>query len=198
MAVFSFLTGLLSHEGSQFITLLYCITATLVFYEVGWIVYCRFFHPFSGIPGPFLASFSRLWIAASVAGGRAEHQQRELHAKYGYLVRIAPNEVAVSDPSAVKIIYNIKSGYTKSDFYPPFAPNISTHGDHFTQLDEGKHAARRKLVNSVYSMSTILESEQYIDTCSDMFFEKMAQIAERGNAFDLGEWTQWQVMPHLR
>jgi hypothetical protein len=31
----------------------------------------------------------------------------------GPLVRIAPNEVSVSDPAAVKIIYNIKSGFTK-------------------------------------------------------------------------------------
>lgn len=191
MAVTSVLTGILSPAGYQTSSLLYYVAAALVLYEASWIVYCRFFHPFSSIPGPFLASFSRLWIGGSVSGGRAEHTQRELHAKYGHLVRIAPDEVAISDPSAVKIIYNIKSGFTKTSFYPPFAPNISPHGDHFTQLDETKHADRRRLVNSVYSMSTILESEEYLNACSDVFLEKMTQIAERGNAFDLGEWIQW-------
>jgi cytochrome P450 len=164
---------------------------SLALLELGWIIYCRFFHHYSNIPGPFLASFSRLWIASSVAGGRAEHDQRALHKKYGPLVRIAPNEVAVADPSAIKTIYNIKSGFTKTDFYPPFAPNISPHGDHFSQMNEAKHAERRKFVNSVYSMSTILESEKYIDACSDVFLQKMGKFAKQGGSIDLGEWIQW-------
>lgn len=191
MAFTTAVQAILSHGQYQSINFFYYLAAALVLYEAGWIFYCRFFHSFSTIPGPFVASFSRLWIGASVAGGRAEHTQRELHARYGHLVRIAPNEVAVSDPSAVKIIYNIKSGFTKTDFYPPFAPNISPHGDHFTQLDEAKHAERRRFVNSVYSMSTILESEQYIDACSDVFLEKMSHFAKKGVHIDMGEWVQW-------
>jgi hypothetical protein len=159
--------------------------------QVGWIVYCRFFHPLSGIPGPFLASFSRTWIGMAVAGGRAEHLQRSLHKHHGPLVRIAHDEVSVADPSAVKVIYNIKSGFTKTDFYPPLAPNISPHGDHFAQIDEAKHAERRKYVNAVYSMSTILESETYIDACTDVFLESMGRFAETGSKIDFGEWIQW-------
>ncbi|KAK5373387.1 hypothetical protein LTS13_005585 [Exophiala xenobiotica] len=188
------ITSSLPHVQFQFMDLLHFLLAALSLYALGWIMYCRFLHPFADVPGPFLASFSRLWIGASVAGGRAEHTQRELHKKHGALVRIAPNEVAVADPSACKIIYNIKSGFSKTDFYPPFAPKISSHGDHFTQLDEVKHAERRKYVNSVYSMSTILESEQYIDACSDVFVEKMGKFAETGVNIDLGEWIQWQVL----
>ncbi|OAP61609.1 hypothetical protein AYL99_03812 [Fonsecaea erecta] len=160
-------------------------------YEIGWIIYCRVWHPLADVPGPFAASFSRLWIAASVANGRAEHVQRRLHQQYGPLVRIAPDEVSVADPQAIKTIYGIKSGFTKTDFYPPFAPNISLHGDHFTQLDETMHAERRKYVNSIYSMSTILESEPYIDGCIDVFLDKMAQVARQGKEIDLGEWIQW-------
>jgi cytochrome P450 len=162
-------------------------------YEIGWIVYCRVWHPLANVPGPFAASFSRLWIGASVVSGRAEHVQRALHQKYGPLVRIAPDEVAVADPQAIKTIYSVKSGFTKTDFYPPFAPNISPHGDHFTQLDETRHAERRKYVNSIYSMSTILESEPYIDACIDVFVEKMANFARERKEIDLGEWIQWWV-----
>lgn len=169
--------------------------------QVLWIVYCRLLHPFAGIPGPFSASFSRLWIGSAVAGGGAEHLQRALHKKHGPLVRIAHDEVSVSDPSAVKTIYNIKSGFTKTDFYPPFAPKISPHGDHFTQLNEAKHAERRKYVNAVYSMSTILESETYINVCMDVFLEKMERFAATGSKIDVGEWIQWYVLneqPSLR
>ncbi|KAJ9646253.1 hypothetical protein H2204_000916 [Knufia peltigerae] len=132
-----------------------------------------------------------MWIGSAVSSGRAEHLERALHKQHGPLVRIAHNEVSVSDPSAVKIIYNIKSGFTKTDFYPPFAPNISPHGDLFTQLDEVKHADRRKYVNAVYSMSTILESETYINACTDVFLEKMERFAAESKEIDFGEWIQW-------
>lgn len=156
-----------------------------------WIVYARFFHPLAGIPGPFWASISRMWLGAQVSSGKSEYVQRELHRKHGPLARIAQDEVSVSDPDAIKIIYNIKSGFKKTDFYPPFAPNISPHGDPFTQLDEQKHADRRRYVQGVYSMSTILESEDYIASCSDMFLSKMSKFAEEGRTIDLGEWVQW-------
>ena len=189
---FPSLTALLLPSTGVFSVAFLCYILTGLFvYEAAWILYCRLFHPFSDIPGPFLASFSRLWIAASVAGGRAEHTQRSLHKQHGPLVRIAPDEVSVADPSAIKIIYNVKTGFTKTDFYPPFAPNISPHGDHFTQLDEAKHADRRRYVISVYSMSTILESERYIDDCCDTFVRKMSKFAEQRATIDLGEWIQW-------
>ena len=96
------------------------VTAVSV-YLVGWIIYCRYFHPLSYIPGPFLASISRAWISYKTLTGDMEHTQRALHKKYGnyyqctnvfspyanesgYLVRIAPNEVSCSDPEAIKVI----------------------------------------------------------------------------------------------
>ena len=178
-------------SGYSFTGVLGRVLVVFLLFEVGWILYCRFFHPLADVPGPFLASISRIWIARSVAGGRAEHTQRALHKRYGPLVRIAPNEVSVAEASAVKTIYNVKSGFTKTDFYPPFAANISPHGDHFTQLDEAKHTERRKYVSAVYSMSTILESEKYIDACSDVFLDKMAKFARTPASVDLGEWIQW-------
>ncbi|KAL2864115.1 cytochrome P450 [Aspergillus lucknowensis] len=167
------------------------LAPSVLLFSVGWLVYTRFFHPLSRIPGPFWASVSRYWLGYQVFTGKAEFVQRRLHEIYGPLVRIAPDEVSVSDPAAVKIIYGIKSGFTKTDFYPPFASGISPHGDHFAQQDEAKHSARRKLVNNIYSMSSVLESEQYIDTCTEVFLSKMAKFAEKGQVVDLGEWIQW-------
>lgn len=96
------------------------VTAVSI-YLVGWIVYCHFFHPLRSIPGPFLASISRAWVVFKTMRGDMEHTQRALHKKHGndyqranagpqqanetgYLVRIAPNEVACSDPEAIKVI----------------------------------------------------------------------------------------------
>jgi hypothetical protein len=42
-------------------------------------------------------------------------------------------------------------------------------------------------------MSSILESEAYLDGCSDVFLSKMAGFAKTGQSIDLGEWIQWYV-----
>ena len=140
------------------------LATVLALYYLSWTIYACYFHPYADIPGPTLAKISRLWIGASVGQGNVEHTQRALHRKHGPLFRIAHDEVSVSDPAAVEIIYNVKSGFTKTDFYPPFAPKISPHGDHFTQLDEKKHPERRKFLNHIYSMS---------NACGDVFLAKM-------------------------
>jgi hypothetical protein len=68
----------------MFLTLLQPIAIGLIIYEAGWLIYCRFFHPLRSIPGPFLASASRLWVVLNTAKGDMEHTQRALHKKYGH------------------------------------------------------------------------------------------------------------------
>jgi len=58
-------------------------------YVAGWFIYCRYFHPLSSIPGPFLASFSRVWIVFKTAMGDMEHTQRALHKKHGISIQSA-------------------------------------------------------------------------------------------------------------
>ena len=54
-----------------------------IIYLLGWIIYCRLFHPLRAIPGPFLASISRTWVVFKTWRGDMEHTQRALHAKHG-------------------------------------------------------------------------------------------------------------------
>lgn len=48
-----------------------------------WLAYSRFFHPLSGVPGPFLASATRLWYVHSMRQGSWDKVNRNLHARYG-------------------------------------------------------------------------------------------------------------------
>lgn len=76
-------------------------------------IYRRYFHPLSKYPGPFLASITRWWMVREIFSGAHEKHIRALHKKYGPIVRIAPNEVAIADPNAVKVIYSTGGGFTK-------------------------------------------------------------------------------------
>lgn len=65
------------------------------------------------IPGPFLAKFTPLWRYRIIWRGSAHEKYRELHEKYGPIVRIAPKVLAISDPTAIATIYGISSKFLK-------------------------------------------------------------------------------------
>ncbi|KAH7409032.1 cytochrome P450 oxidoreductase [Cadophora sp. MPI-SDFR-AT-0126] len=162
------------------------ILAAGVTYELGWILYCRYFHPLRSIPGPFLASFSRTWIVFMTASGSMEKTERALHKKHvGHLVRIAPNEVSCSDPEAIRIIYSTKKVFNKTDWYNTWTPPNLAYAGHFPTRDEKEHAERRRIVNNVYSMSSILESEGVIDSCTDQWCETVRELAKQKSVVDL-------------
>ncbi|KAF4958664.1 hypothetical protein FGADI_2212 [Fusarium gaditjirri] len=87
-------------------------------------------------------------------------------------------------------IHAVNAGFTKTDFYTPFAPHLSPHEDLFTQRDEKVHAQRRRFVNNLYSLSSILESEPHVDACTTSFKSRLDEFAARGDTFDLGLWLQ--------
>ena len=64
------------------LTLIQSLLASILAYLLGWIVYCRYFHPLRSIPGPLLASISRTWIVFKTMTGDMEHTQRALHKKH--------------------------------------------------------------------------------------------------------------------
>ncbi|RMZ80495.1 hypothetical protein DV736_g6662, partial [Chaetothyriales sp. CBS 134916] len=160
--------------------------------EVIWIIYARKFHPLAGIPGPWLASVSRLWVILKLHGGDMDIQQRQLHKTYGYLVRIAPNEIACSDPEAIQKLYRAQNPLTKTDFYPVWGSRvISKYPDNFSGVDERLHSQRRRIVNHVYSLSNVLQSEARIDRCTLILVDMFTRIAQNTDICDLGTWLQW-------
>jgi cytochrome P450 len=71
--------------------------------------------------GPFLASFSYLWVGRASYSGRMCEIWSEAEAKYGAgspsTVRIGPNELLTSDPDVIRRTSAARSKYTRSDWY---------------------------------------------------------------------------------
>ncbi|KAI3572688.1 cytochrome P450 [Fusarium oxysporum f. sp. albedinis] len=62
--------------------------------------------PLSRVPGPFHAKFMHLWLKKHVLGGSRIYYIHNLHLKYGQIVRVSPDDVHFSDPSAFKEIHH--------------------------------------------------------------------------------------------
>lgn len=74
----------------------FLLSVTLVSYVASICVYRRFFHPLAKVPGPFLPAVTKLY--QSYYNRRYYLQIEKLHARYGPIVRITPDEVHIADP----------------------------------------------------------------------------------------------------
>lgn len=66
------------------------------------------------------------------------------------------------------------------------------HGDDnmLTYCDEKEHARHRRAVGNAYIMSSVLDSEQYVNQCSKLFMQRLGEMADAGKPLDLGHWLQ--------
>jgi hypothetical protein len=77
------------------------------------VLFTGYQQAFRHIPGPFLAKFTSFWRFRLVWSGTAHEKYRELHERYGPIVRIAPNVLVISDPAEIATIYDISSKFLK-------------------------------------------------------------------------------------
>jgi len=66
------------------------------------------------VPGPFWARFTNIQRVYWVQTARSHEIHAELHRRYGDLVRLGPNMVAISDPKWIPVIYPIRAGFPKA------------------------------------------------------------------------------------
>ncbi|KAF2754941.1 cytochrome P450 [Pseudovirgaria hyperparasitica] len=91
------------------------------------------------IPTPSrLAGLSYLWLGYITWSGKQYWVHRDLHKKYGPLVRIGPNEVMTDDPEILKKVASTNSTYRRAEWYltgrfNPYFDNL------FTILDPIPH-----------------------------------------------------------
>ena len=151
-----------------------------------YIVYQRFFHPLASVPGPFFASLSRLWMIKHAWDGDMNVTMIDLHSKYGTLVRTGPNELSVSDLSAIKSIYGAGTKFRKSDWYSVWQGHRKF--DLFAERNEKLHGEQRRLVSRAYSMDALKDLEPYVDNAVQVFLDKMSE--RQGQVVDFGRWVQ--------
>lgn len=63
-------------------------------------------------------------------------------------------------------------------------------GELFSLRDEKKHAYRRRLVSHIYSMSSIVKSEEYINLCTVELMKVLDEFAENNQVLDLGNYLE--------
>ncbi|KAF2139705.1 uncharacterized protein K452DRAFT_231839 [Aplosporella prunicola CBS 121167] len=145
-------------------------------------------------PGHWAAAYSDLWRFFDVLGRAPEKTHIALHRKYGDVVRLGPNVLSFSDPKAIKTIYGLNKGMTKSDFYP--IQQAVAKGRRlpslFSSVDENYHAKYRRCVNGAFAMSSLVSYEPLVDSTTDVFLERTQELfASTGKTCNFNQWLQF-------
>lgn len=66
-----------------------------------------------GIPGPFLAKFSNIWLAFGARRGKKFAWVQCAHEKYGPILRVGYNHVSIAEPEGLHTVYAHGNGFLK-------------------------------------------------------------------------------------
>lgn len=138
------------------------------------------------VPGPQIAKFTNLRLKFAVLSGDRVHYVHDLHSRYGPIVRIGPNEVAVADMDATKAIHKINSGFTKSPWYQIL--NKSEHPGIFAMTNVRDHATRRRLLAQSFSKSNLMKWEQLVREKTDLTIARISSEVTQQGQSDILKW----------
>lgn len=149
-----------------------------------------FTSPTRGVPGPFWARLTRLWYFKRVALGQFERENIDLHRKYGPVVRVAPDMYSIDLPEAVNVVYGIGSKLPKSDWYDGWKHPSPDAWTMFPDKDMKRHAKTRRVFQGLYSMSSLVSYEKYVDECADVLVSRLSICSKAREPINMGHWFQ--------
>ncbi|PYI36088.1 cytochrome P450 [Aspergillus indologenus CBS 114.80] len=167
------------------------------------VIYDRYFHPLAKFPGPAIAAASPLWAMHARYSGKLLPKLRDLHEKYGPVVRISPNELSFASPRARDEIY--KDEYTKG--FTPTQNNVSfaidvVIGDTTAQSATTRtdHRSVRSQVKGILATYPTQSQEQIHRTYLTELERELDTAAREGKQFNLTTGMDrliWQCMGHF-
>ncbi|RDA93305.1 hypothetical protein CP533_2057 [Ophiocordyceps camponoti-saundersi (nom. inval.)] len=142
------------------------------------------------VPGPWYTKYTSLVLDFHFMTATRTTYVHRLHQLYGPVVRIAPDEVAISDIEAVKTIYSTKETFRKSNFYR----RLVTAGTEslFSTVDVDFHRRHRRLLAGPMSETSLKSLAPRVEARVDLAISRITEeMKERGTA-DVFKW--WLFM----
>ncbi|KAI0894774.1 cytochrome P450 ClCP1 [Annulohypoxylon nitens] len=167
--------------------------ALVVSILVGKAFYNAFLHPLRSYPGPLLWRLFPVFRYIRLWQGDLPFYMRKLHAKYGPVVRITPNELAYCDPQAWKDIYGHRSGGTPElPKYDHFYRAVNNVPRGIINARRDEHAALRRQLSHGFSERSMQLQEPIIGSYVDLLIHRLQEQCEGGAVgLNMREWLNW-------
>ncbi|KAI4718632.1 cytochrome P450 [Aureobasidium sp. EXF-10727] len=161
-------------EYSIFTWLMAVSLFTVILWAAYRLLHNAFFHPLRQYPGPFLARLTGLpFIYQSIRGHGVSWIVR-LHAHYGEVVRVAPNELSYSGAGAIKEIYGHRlSNLPSFDKDPNFYMQPGENVQHIANSIGAVHQRQRRVFANAFSNNALRKQEQIFQEHCDKLVDAL-------------------------
>ncbi|KAJ5726713.1 uncharacterized protein N7483_008070 [Penicillium malachiteum] len=166
-----------SIAASTFWSALQVVLALLIGYTVAWCAYSLWLHPLSRYPGPKLAACFPIPHLLWDIRGKQHSTIKELHDKYGDVVRISPNALAYRAAAAWRDIYGHRKKGQKVFIKDPSLYTTLPNGvNAIITANEKEHQRMRRLLTHAFSNKALGEQEGILHTYADMLIDKLGEV----------------------
>lgn len=130
--------------------------------------------------------------------GRYHVHMRELHDRYGPIVRIGPNLLDIAMPEVIKTVYGSDTNWRKTEFYQnhSLSYNGKTTYTIFSEPDPANHARLKRPIAKFFSQGNVLTKEMFVDKVVEDMCQQLNKSS--GNqSCDFGEWISfcsWDIL----
>ncbi|KAK4141804.1 cytochrome P450 [Dichotomopilus funicola] len=159
------------------------------FYIAARCIYLLFFHPLRHIPGPKLVAVTE-WVEIYYQcfkgpGGQFFKEYTKWHDKYGPIIRIAPNEVHIRDPTFYDVLY---SQSRHVDKLKHLADRFNNEMSGFATPEHNVHRMRRSAINPFFSKRRIAQYSPNIQRRMDTLIDRVkAEYVGNGRILNLSD-----------
>ncbi|KAJ9646027.1 hypothetical protein H2204_000689 [Knufia peltigerae] len=170
------------------------VLATVV-YTIGVCIYRVTLHPLAKYPGPFLSKITDWSIVLQARSGDRHLDTWAEHQKYGPVVRIGPNVLSYNTTAALKAIYSSRrSNVRKSDWYKTIDAGSKAFSLH-SEIDEKRHAFRRRVIDQAFSDTAIKSDEDLIVKDVTTWVDALGTEVDATTGWtkpkDMKDWCNW-------
>ena len=117
------------------------------------------------------------------------HEIKNLHNRYGDVVRIAPDQLSYVNPDAIKDIYKRRAGQPENIKDPKMSSMRGSKDVRATtSATSTKHAYLRKLVSPMFSLGAISNFEPILLAEADRFIRYLEDVCDVDGCIDICFW----------
>lgn len=174
--------------------LLAALTSSLTYtqpaaYLLWTVVYNLYFSPLSKYPGPRFAACTDLQNLYWTSTGQYHYKIKELHDKYGDVVRTGPRTLVYRTPQAWKDIYGHRKSGAGSFLKDPKFYLRGPSGPSILNANDADHSRSRRLLSHAFSEKALRDQESLIQSYVDMLIERLnGEVTASRETVDMSQW----------
>ncbi|OBT82403.1 hypothetical protein VE02_08402 [Pseudogymnoascus sp. 03VT05] len=169
----------------------------IVVYYTGLAIYRLYIHPLANYPGPTLWAISSIPGIRSLLNGRISFDYKELHDKYGPVVRVSPDELSFNTVEAWEDIYGHRvgkhAGRPNMDKDPIHVGSVEPilGASSLTMANDTDHARLRRALAYAFSQKALVEQEELLQDYVTKYIDNIRRFAEASKEFNAVDWFNY-------